>query len=153
MWCISPKARLALAFAALLLVLPGLQQHTVQAAALLSWCLPMARLSRLRELVCASCCVLLDSAFETHASPLLLLQVPGVLPSFPPAPAVPDMSNIAASLGLGVPGIGAAGMAAAGMAALGSMGLPVGGGGGGGGGGAGGEQGQQLLWRQYEQRR
>jgi hypothetical protein len=67
-----------------------------------------------------------------------LLQVPGVLPSFPPAPAVPDMSNIAASLGLGVPGIGAAGMAAAGMAALGSLGIPVGGGGGGGG-GAGGE--------------
>ncbi|KAF6266766.1 hypothetical protein COO60DRAFT_1291678 [Scenedesmus sp. NREL 46B-D3] len=62
-------------------------------------------------------------------------QVPGALPSFPPAPAVPDMANIAASLGLAVPGIGAASMAAAGMAALGNLGLPMGGGGGGGAGG------------------
>lgn len=60
-----------------------------------------------------------------HALPLLLPQVPGMIPAFPPAPAVPDMANIAASMGLAVPGIGAAGMAAAAAAALGSMGLPV----------------------------
>jgi hypothetical protein len=83
----------------------------------------------------------LDSRHDGMHALLSLPQVPGVLPAFPPASAVPDMANIAASLGLAVPGIGAAGMAAAGMAALGSLGIPVtGGGGGGGGGGAGGEQ-------------